>query len=170
MVHFPHNPTLQVHYILPPFSWHPKTLIISKKWRHSGHQNSFRFKKMMKFIKLWPKTRQSGDNQVTQIIFFTKNLTFFLIQFNSKTGHLMELLLLVISPAKNKWNGYSSFSLSDIKSHPQKSCLRIGLVLPFISGQNKTKCEQGWRLIVGKLSGSDTLKYADHLASYLVND
>lgn len=82
----------------------------------------------------------------------------------------MELLLLVISPAKNKGNGYSGFSFPDIKAHPQKACLRIGLVLPFISGQDKTKCEHGWRLIVGKLSESDTLKYADHLASYLFND
>lgn len=84
----------------------------------------------------------------------------------------MELLLLVISPAKKKKKGnrYFLFSLSDIKTQPQKACLRIGLVLTFISGKNKTKREHGWRLIMSKLSGSDTLKYADHLASYLVND
>ena len=44
----------------PLFSWHPESLIVSKKWGCSGHKNSFRFKELMKFTKLWPKIGQSG--------------------------------------------------------------------------------------------------------------
>lgn len=60
----------------PAFFLASKNFVRLKKVKALRTQEQFQIKKVMKFIKLWPKKRQSGDNQVTQIIFFIKNLTF----------------------------------------------------------------------------------------------